>query len=33
MKGFGASAPYSDLVKQFGFTCDNIVRLAKEAIR
>jgi len=32
MKGFGASAPLPDLAKHFGFTADNVVRLAKEAI-
>jgi transketolase len=32
MKGFGASAPLADLAKYFGFTTENVVRLAKEAI-
>ncbi|HVA48676.1 MAG TPA: transketolase [Pirellulales bacterium] len=32
MRGFGASAPLPDLAKHFGFTTENLVRLAKEAI-
>jgi transketolase len=32
MNGFGASAPLSDLLKHFGFTTDNVARLAKESI-
>jgi transketolase len=32
MKGFGASAPLPDLAKHFGFTVENVTRLAKEAI-
>lgn len=32
MRGFGASAPLSELAKHFGFTTENLVRLAKEAI-
>jgi len=30
MRGFGASAPFGELQKHFGFTPDNIVRLARE---
>ena len=29
MEGFGASAPAADLAAEFGFTVDNVVRLAK----
>lgn len=32
MKSYGASAPLSELAKYFGFTTENIVRLAKDAI-
>lgn len=32
MKGYGASAPLPELAKHFGFTVENIVRLAKEAL-
>jgi transketolase len=32
MRGFGASAPLADLAKHFGFTPDNVIRLAKEAV-
>ncbi|HVX11732.1 MAG TPA: transketolase [Pirellulales bacterium] len=32
MKGFGASAPLPDLAKHFGFTVENVTRLAKEAM-
>ncbi|HEX7449891.1 MAG TPA: transketolase [Pirellulales bacterium] len=33
MKGFGASGPAGQLFKHFGFTVENVVSLAKEAIR
>lgn len=29
MKGFGASAPLADLQREFGFTVDNVVRVAR----
>jgi transketolase len=32
MTGFGASAPFSDLQKKFGFTVENLVRTAKEQL-
>jgi transketolase len=32
MKGFGASAPYQTLYKEFGITADNIVKSIKEAL-
>ena len=32
MSGFGASAPAGDLMKHFGFTADNFVRVAKELL-
>ncbi|HET6882556.1 MAG TPA: transketolase [Pirellulales bacterium] len=32
MKSYGASAPLSELAKHFGFTVENVVRLAKEAL-
>ena len=32
MHSFGASAPIKDLLKKFGFTVDNVVRAAREAI-
>ncbi|HEX5442764.1 MAG TPA: transketolase [Pirellulales bacterium] len=33
MKGFGASGPAGQLFKHFGFTVENVVSLAKEAMR
>jgi len=33
MESFGASAPASELMKKFGFTCDNIVDQVKEMIK
>jgi transketolase len=30
MKGFGASAPIEDLMKQFGFTAENVARRVRE---
>ncbi|HVC97435.1 MAG TPA: transketolase, partial [Pirellulales bacterium] len=32
MTGFGASAPYSALAKHFGFTTENVVKLAHEVL-
>ena len=32
MKGFGASAPASDLFVHFGFTADNVVRVARRVM-
>ncbi|HUY36232.1 MAG TPA: transketolase [Pirellulales bacterium] len=32
MTGFGASAPYEVLAKQFGFTAENVVKLAHEVL-
>jgi transketolase len=33
MNSFGASAPLSKLQAKFGFTLDNVVKLAKEQVR
>ena len=33
MKGFGASAPFNQLQKRFGFTVENIVAAAKEQLK
>jgi len=32
MHGFGASAPVSDLMKEFGFTPENVAQTAKAQI-
>jgi transketolase len=32
MHSFGASAPLKDLLKKFGFTVENVVAAAKEAL-
>jgi len=32
MRSFGASAPLKDLLKKFGFSADNVVAAAKEAL-
>ena len=32
MKGFGASAPFGELQKRFGFTVDNVVQAAKKQL-
>jgi transketolase len=32
MHGFGASAPYGELMKKFGFTIDNVVSTAKQEL-
>src|SRR5437763_11607082 len=32
MRSFGASAPLKDLLKKFGFTPENVVAAAKEAL-
>jgi transketolase len=32
MRRFGASAPIKDLQKKFGFTVENVVTVAREAI-
>ena len=32
MHRFGASAPIKDLLKKFGFTTENVVEAAQEAI-
>ena len=32
MRGFGASAPYKDLLKKFGFTPENVLAAAKAQI-
>ncbi len=32
MEGFGASAPYKDLATQFGFTVENVIKVAKTIV-
>jgi transketolase len=32
MRTFGASAPLKDVLKKFGFTTENVVAAAKEAM-
>ena len=32
MHSFGASAPIKDVMKKFGFTVDNVVATAKQAL-
>ena len=32
MKSFGASAPFADLLKKFGFTVENVVKTVKEVL-
>jgi transketolase len=32
MQTFGASAPLKELLKEFGFTVDNVVKAAKEVL-
>jgi transketolase len=32
MKGFGASAPFGDLQKRFGFTVENVIAVAKKQL-
>ena len=32
MTGFGASAPYQALATEFGFTAENVARVAREML-